>query len=1037
MSDLLALAEYQDHFNNKAQRYENLKKALLAFYNVRSVNELADGYLTTGYHAVDGGVIFNEWFGFQDQVLKNITVSLIGDFNNHDPRSHVLTFDPRTSCHHIFIPNINNKCPIPDMSRLQYMVSGIMDGHNYQEIRIISGWAKHITPLIPGAESYNPDNVYELFWNPGTKYQWSEKSNLRQNTDRLSIYEFHIGMMNENGTISRYQDIVKLIPWIKHTGYNCVQLMGVPEHACYESFGYLCTNYFAPSSRAGSPDDFKMLVDHFHRHDIRVILDITHTHAANDQYPGLNHKLGDNLTRYFRDGMMTRWGSLFFNYTEYPVLRYLLSNLKWWITEYRIDGFRFDAVNEVIYVDGYVGKFSDYFEKANIDAQLYFMLANELLGGQTTKKISIAEDYFGLPGLCSSQNAGGLGFNYRQQTGIAEYFQYIFENHVMGTYPQFDINHIVRQLMDTRSEEKTIIYMESHDQQIMGHKTFIQNLLGPRIDHDMGVSNHDPYPGNMVRMLICLRLLVWSFQKGGMMTFAGNEFMHPGWLEYPTKKNGMDMRHAGRNWSLVVKNIIAAQNDEFELNDALLHGAAHGFERDFLHLDDSFFAHQAQSIYNGINQLIEVQRGPYVILINLSPRIIINYPVHIDPGPWGPGIDMVMDTAKYVKNQKQSTDNRSWLWINGKNQVIVKRFQPYTGVIFKFNVNKVPEPINYHENQETITLEEENMIEKAKFICYYTYDHWIEDEMIYLVTSIMSLIRELQDRVVIMVWTTTYCRVIEEFTRYGLDGLVSDKMILVKQYIPDHYNQTVRDVVAPGQKYFNCIGHARLYVTPSLLARFDKPVVYLDNDTGILRGKGKEFIDIVMNCTVPVGFRMEKWTTLYGLYDQMNMLRLIEGWGKNTHSNGITLIDKNMMPINNGILIFGNNKHSLDFSHMCLEIFEDLNESLPCKFNDMTAFSIVWYLMKGRCLLYNEFFRDQDDCYQYNGELVYDQPNYTAYHYYLEKYQDNQNILRMGRAMIDHNINNLLHRRDSTRNSNCYSNSDSDQSTRNVVDYIF
>lgn len=791
--------------------------------------------------------------------------------------------------------------------------------------------------------------------------------------------------------------------------------MGAIEHTCYESYGYLTTNYFAPSNKFGSSDEFKRMIDIFHKYGIHVLLDIVHTHASRDGFPGLAFCEGHSF--FFKMHTNSKWGTPFFNYSNPQVSRFLLSNLMYWLDQYMIDGFRFDSVNEVLYSKGFES-YDDYFDPSVESAHLYLTLANHLIHRHDPNNITIAEDYFGLPRLCSPYEDGGLGFDYRQQPGIAEYFQSIFEKHTPHNqkYIKFDLNDLTHRLQNRRHDEKTIIYMESHDQQIMGHKTFAFHLMGDmmyRANMDRKTIQNNQYIKKMIGLLISLRLLIHSYVKGGVMTFAGNEFMHPNWLEFPSIHNKYNYTNSGRQWNLLIQNIGPNKT----IRHDLLYSASYFFEQTMMNIPDDFHKYVSRSIYNNNeNGLMEIRKGRYIILINLGDNRIIHHPTHINIRTMY--ITNIMDTNQYL-----DLDATHLEIIDGK--LIIERMNPSSACIYRITATK-PKQFNNHTINTNIidsqqyyqmivdnttdhsqdiafTESEEIEIKKKNMICFYTYDHYKEEEMLYLAGSILSLIIEM-DNTLIIIYTTTYDRVIEEIGRYHLNNHV-----MVIHYQPSVYGQTIRDVASPNQKYFNCIGHSRIYIVPFLLKRYNLPVIYLDNDTGILRGKGKDFIETVMREKIPIGFRMEKWTTLHNLYDEMNLLDLIKEWKTNIDSH-IFKIDHSMRPINNGILIFQNTDQSIEFSEMCRKVFEQMNQDVPCKFNDMAAFTIVWHMFRGRCLIYNENF-GACDIYEYNGEIVYDEPNYTAYHYYLEKYQDNKHILHLCKEMIRRYINgNVMER---------------------------
>lgn len=172
-----------------------------------------------------------------------------------------------------------------------------------------------------------------------------------------------VGMSSEDARIASYQDFATtVVPHVAAGGYNAIQLMAVAEHPYYASFGYHVSLFFAPSSRFGTPDDLKFLIDEAHRHGLVVLLDVVHSHAAKNVLDGINLVLHASVAlilqfdgtdhQYFHGGAKGNhelWDSRVFDYGKWEVLRFLLSNLRWWTEEFRFDGFRFDGVTSILY----------------------------------------------------------------------------------------------------------------------------------------------------------------------------------------------------------------------------------------------------------------------------------------------------------------------------------------------------------------------------------------------------------------------------------------------------------------------------------------------------------------------------------------------------------------------------------------------------------------------------------------------------------------------------------------------------------------
>ena len=199
-------------------------------------------------------------------------------------------------------------------------------------------------------------------WEPKKPYVWKHAiCDSRQPTSGGNaplIYEAHVGMAQEEGKVGTYAEFRdKILPRIKAAGYNVVQLMAVMEHPYYGSFGYHVSSFFAPSSRFGTPEDLKSLVDTAHGMGLRVIMDIVHSHAVKNERDGLSLFDGTPY-QYFHDGPRgwhTAWDSRCFDYGKTEVLHFLLSNCRYWLDAFHFDGYRFDGVTSMLYRDHGLG----------------------------------------------------------------------------------------------------------------------------------------------------------------------------------------------------------------------------------------------------------------------------------------------------------------------------------------------------------------------------------------------------------------------------------------------------------------------------------------------------------------------------------------------------------------------------------------------------------------------------------------------------------------------------------------------------------
>ncbi|MBQ5775334.1 MAG: alpha amylase C-terminal domain-containing protein, partial [Paludibacteraceae bacterium] len=364
------------------------------------------------------------------------------------------------------------------------------------------------------------------------------------------------GMSGEEEKVATYEEFrVNVLPRIHRLGYNCIQIMAIQEHPYYGSFGYHVSNFYAASSRFGTPEELKRLIDEAHGYGMYVIMDIVHSHAVKNELEGLGNFDGTGY-QYFHDGARREhpaWDSLCFNYGKNEVMHFLLSNCKFWLDEYDFDGFRFDGVTSMIYLSHGLGEdFNGYDSYYNLnqdgDAICYLTLANKLIHEVKKHAITIAEEMSGMPGLACPFKDGGMGFDYRLAMGIPDFWiKYIKE----VRDEDWRAGHILYEMTNRRADERTISYAESHDQALVGDKTIIFRL----VDADMYWHFEHGHATYMVDRGIALhkmiRLITASTNNGGYLNFMGNEFGHPEWIDFPRQGNGWSHKYARRQWSLV------------------------------------------------------------------------------------------------------------------------------------------------------------------------------------------------------------------------------------------------------------------------------------------------------------------------------------------------------------------------------------------------------------------------------------------------------------------------------------------------------
>ncbi len=391
-------------------------------------------------------------------------------------------------------------------------------------------------------------------WSPPVPYHW-QCLDFKLASDGLLVYEAHVGMAQEEEKIGSYVEFSQnILPRIVAAGYNTLQLMAIQEHPYYGSFGYQVSNFFAASSRFGTPEELKALIDTAHAHGLGVIMDLIHSHGVSNEVEGLSRFDGTRY-QYFHDGprgIHTAWDSRCFDYGKDQVLHFLLSNCRFWLDEYHFDGFRFDGVTSMLYLNHGLGKafttYDDYFDdNVDEDAYIYLALANKLIHDIRPDAITVAEDVSGMPGLAAPYSSGGVGFDYRFAMGVPDNWTRLVKD---VPDEEWHLGHLWYELTNRRGDEKTISYAESHDQALVGDQTLIFRLMGPDMYFSM---NDDCQNINVDRGMALhkiIRLITLSTAGSGYLNFMGNEFGHPEWIDFPRAGNNWSYRYARRQWSL-------------------------------------------------------------------------------------------------------------------------------------------------------------------------------------------------------------------------------------------------------------------------------------------------------------------------------------------------------------------------------------------------------------------------------------------------------------------------------------------------------
>ena len=503
-----------------------------------SLKDFANGYMFFGIHRTQGGWIYREWAPEADAMF------LTGDFNEWDMYANPL----KKLMNGIF----ELELPV-DALKIGDKIQAIVL-KNSNPLRRVPSYA---TRVVQDPDSYLwcaeiDDCLYDGF-------EWSDYDFKPNKTPY--IYECHIGMSGENYGVNSFKSFKEdILPRIKKAGYNTLQIMAIAEHPYYASFGYQVSSFFAVSSRYGTTREFKELIDTAHKMGIAVLLDLVHSHAVKNEGDGLNLFDGSEY-QYFHKGQRGEhpaWGTKLFNYGKNEVLHFLLSNIKFWMEIYHIDGFRFDGVTSMLYHDHGLGaaftNYDMYFsENTDTEAVTYLQLANELAHNINENCITIAEDMSGMPGMCLKNEEGGIGFDYRLSMGVPDLWIKLIKEQSDDCW---NMDMLWYELTSRRQKEKSIGYCESHDQALVGDKTIIFRLCDSDMYTAMSKDIESPVIDRGVALTKLIRLITYSLSGEGVLNFMGNEFGHPEWIDFPREGNGWSYHYCRRQWSLADNKLL-------------------------------------------------------------------------------------------------------------------------------------------------------------------------------------------------------------------------------------------------------------------------------------------------------------------------------------------------------------------------------------------------------------------------------------------------------------------------------------------------
>ncbi|MDR2832222.1 MAG: alpha amylase C-terminal domain-containing protein, partial [Streptococcaceae bacterium] len=580
------------------KEFNRTKKRLLP--ENKTLLDFANGYQFFGFHQEKERWVYREW-------APNATsMQLVGDFNNWDGRNHELfKLGPNGQ----WGLSVSGQMPIG--SRVKVRITA--NGQTFDRL------PTYITYAIQDKQTHEFHGVLYL-----PTYQKKHQAPVLK--EAPLIYETHVGISTEEYKINSYQEFTRdVLPRIKADGYNTIQLMAVMEHPLYASFGYQVSNFYAASSRFGTPDDLMELIDTAHGLGLIVLLDVVHSHAVKNVGEGLN--LFDGTTsQFFHEGPKGEheaWNTKLFNYGKDEVIHFLLSNLKFWMDVYSFDGFRFDGITSMLYHHHGLGTDFDSYAKyfsldTDIEAITYLMLANELIRQINPNALTIAEDMSAMPGMALPIEYGGIGFDYRLSMGIPDFWI-----KQLKEKDDYDLNmyELWHELTQRRPGEKNIGYAESHDQALVGDKTLMFWLADALMYTAMDVHTPSLKIDRAMSLHKLIRLVTFSLAGEGYLNFMGNEFGHPEWLDFPREGNQDSYQHARRQWSL-------ADNDQLRYRYLLM------FDNDMVNLEhaDKFMESNqnlSQKWLQNDDKILAYQKGSLLFVFNFHPtneqELVLDY----------------------------------------------------------------------------------------------------------------------------------------------------------------------------------------------------------------------------------------------------------------------------------------------------------------------------------------------------------------------------------------------------------------------------
>lgn len=585
------LKPYISDIRLRNQNYLTTKKRLLK--KGQKLSSFANGHHYFGFHKQKNGWIYREW------APNAKTIALIGDFNQWNRTSHLL----KNIGDGVWEIQLTDEDQLVHGSKVRIEITTEND-----KFERIPTYCKRV---VQKKETVDFDGQV---WDPSQPFEWTDQEFKRPQDEPVLIYESHVGMAGIKEGISTFQEyIATVLPRVKELGYNTIQLMAIAEHPYYGSFGYQVSNFFAVSSKFGTPEDLKLLIDIAHSLGISVLLDIVHSHSATNVVEGLAQFDGTE-TQYFHAGdrgTHPEWGSKLFNYGKTEVIHFLLSNVKYWLEEYHFDGFRFDAVTSMLYHHHGLGVSFDHYDKyfsinTDTEALTYLQLAAEVAKEVAPDCILIAEDMSGMPGMCLPIDIGGIGFDYRLGMGVPDFWIKTLKN--TSDY-DWNLGSIWYELNQRRPQEKVVGYCESHDQALVGDKTIMFRLADQEMYWKMDVFSQSDIIDRAIALHKMIRLITCTCAGEGYLNFMGNEFGHPEWIDFPSPNNNWSYSKARRRWDLA---------EDTNLRYRFLQSFDHAMIE--LVKENNLLATSSELLLHHEDQkLLAYQKGEFVFIYNFHP----------------------------------------------------------------------------------------------------------------------------------------------------------------------------------------------------------------------------------------------------------------------------------------------------------------------------------------------------------------------------------------------------------------------------------